>query len=223
MSRIGRILPLGAAILIASCADGTGPPYQPYQQLLGSVIGPGVSTEELHPLKHQVSIVSPGELPLLHVAAQSAGEMPTLETYELSFWAKRGELREVEVKYVDADNDVSGTFLHFSVPATALRSMPDGTPFATGDSVLISLSIDRAEFVVEFGPSGLVFNENTPAVLEVWYGGAEDDDEVPEEQLGLWHQRETGELWFPIESNHDMDEKWLRTHVFHFSTYAVSW
>ena len=44
MSRIGRILPLGAALMVASCADGTGPPDQLDQQPLGAISGPGVSS-----------------------------------------------------------------------------------------------------------------------------------------------------------------------------------
>ena len=103
----------------------------------------------------------------------------------------------------------------FQIPA------PDGAPFVSGDSVLISISIDKKELVVEFGPSGLVFDNITPAEMGVWYGGAET--EFPQEQLGLWHQQEAGQLWFPISSLHDTAGLWLKTNVFHFSTYAVSW
>ena len=85
MPRIGRILPLGAAVLFASCADGTGPPDHVEQRPLGSIVGPGVSTAELHPLRHRMSIVSPGGLPLLHEVAQSSAGMPKLETGELKF------------------------------------------------------------------------------------------------------------------------------------------
>lgn len=221
MSRIGRILPLGAALMVASCADGTGPPRLLDQQLLGSISGPGVSSTELHPLRHRMSIVSPGELPLFHMVSQSSTEAPPLETYELSFWAKCGESRSTEIHYMSDDPNDTNRFLSFHVPSKALLLRPDGTPFATGDSVLISVRIDRSEFVVEFGPSGLVFDAKTPAELEMWYSGAEG--EVPQEQLGLWHQQEAGTLWFPIVSNHEEELRWFQTNVFHFSTYAVSW
>lgn len=223
MSRIGRILPLGVALVLASCADGTGPPLQPDEHPLGSVIGPGVSAAELHPLKHRMSMVLPGDMPVFHVVAQSADEAPQLDAYELSFCAKHGELRDVVVNYVDDNGTGTGRFLHFTVPPTALLTRPDGTPFTSGDSVLISLSINQSEVIVEFGPSGLVFDENTPAVLEMWYDGADDDDQGSQEQLGIWHQQDAGELWFPIESAHNTEQKRLKTHVFHFSTYAVSW
>jgi len=221
MSRFGRIVPLGALLVVASCADGTGPPDPLSQQPLGSVNGPGVSGTELHPLGHQMTIASPDGLPLFQVVAQSSAEVPPLETYETSFWAKRGESREAVVFYLGDNPDETSPFLKFHVPSNALLLRPDGTPFATGDSVLISLSIDPSEIVVEFGPAGLVFDEDSPAELDVWYGGA--DDEASQDQLGLWHQQEAEELWFPIVSHHDLVQRWFRTHVFHFSTYAVSW
>ena len=221
MSRIGRILPLGAALMVASCADGTGPPDQLDQQPLGAISGPGVSSTELHPLMHRMSVVFPDGLPLFQTVSQSSAESPPLETYELSFWAKRGNTRTAEIHYMADDPNDTNRFLSFHVPSKALLLRPDGTPFAKGDSVLISIRIDQSEYVVEFGPSGLVFDETEPAELEVWYGGAQG--EVPQEQLGLWHQQEAGLLWFPIVSHHDEELRWFKTNVFHFSTYAVSW
>src|ERR1051326_7255555 len=74
----------------------------------------------------------------------------------VSFWAKRGEDRELRL-YYDAQSG-SGTgeeFLRFTVPAAALAQRPDGSAIAVGDSVLISVRvIDPSRLIVDFPPSG---------------------------------------------------------------------
>ena len=106
MSRIGRMFPLGAALLLVSCADGTGPLLDQEQQPLGAITGPGISAADLKPLAHDMAIVTPGGLPLFSVAAGASGGVPQLESDELSFWAKHGEPRGVQVNYA-ADGGAS--------------------------------------------------------------------------------------------------------------------
>ena len=63
-----------------------------------------------------------------------AASAPPLATTEVSFWAKRGEDREVRVRYepLPGASDTA-EFLRFSVPSAALERRPDGTAFAAGD------------------------------------------------------------------------------------------
>jgi hypothetical protein len=217
MSRLTRVLPLGVALMFVACTESLDPlePHQDFQ--LGRVSGEGVL--DLRPLPHHFSAFRFGKERLLSVVAQSAADAPVLETYELSFWAVRGEEKTVEVEYVDDDGKTEGRFLLFHVPALGLSGWPDGSLVAQGDSVEITLSIDPSSFHVEFAPSGLVFDELSPAEIEMWYS----DDLGEDGGLTFWRRQETAEPWYPLWSEHDEGAKRLKTLLFHFSGYAVAW
>ncbi|PYP66121.1 MAG: hypothetical protein DMD26_08865, partial [Gemmatimonadetes bacterium] len=70
----------------------------------------------------------------------------------VSFWAKRGEDRELRLYYAAQPGSTSGEeFLRFSVPAAALAQRPDGSTVAVGDSLLISVHVvDPVRLIVEF-------------------------------------------------------------------------
>ena len=77
--------------------------------------------------------------------------------YTVSFWAVRGQERELEIDYVDVDAttwDV-GEFLDLEI--TEPVALADGTPIAVGDSVLITVTIDAHFLWVELQPSGIQF------------------------------------------------------------------
>ncbi|UCD25110.1 MAG: hypothetical protein JSW51_04075 [Gemmatimonadota bacterium] len=232
--RLVHLLPVGLVLAIASCSDGTGPPadVRP-QDGLGTIIGPGVADVGLQVLRHNVKVVTPGGEPLFHVMSASSVGGPSLETYQLSFWAVRGTAAEVHINYL-SDDQQSGEFLTFRVPSGALERKPDGSTIAWGDSVQITLSVDPNTLLVRFQPSGLVFSAMEPAQLEMWYGATEgdldndgdvdpDDTSIQQARLGIYYQQESGDLWYPISSMHDTGQEWFKTHLFHFSGYAVSW
>ncbi len=222
MHRIGRTLLIGATFLVASCSDSTGPPALEQSYQLGEIAGEGVTDLDLRPLQHRMRLVDSEGSPLFNRVALSSpsGEASTAQ-YEMSFWAVRGAAREVEVRSLDEAEQQTFEFMRFSLSPNALLLKPDGSRFKNGDSLQITISIDPARFVMEFQPSGLSFDPDAPAELEIWYGAAEG--EVRQDLLGIWYQQEAGTLWYPIVSEHDLLVKRFKTHLFHFSGYAVSW
>ncbi len=221
MSRIAPILCCGAAVMLLSCSDGTGPPDFQDQPSLGAIAGPGVSGSQLHPLSHRMHVVtSDSEHPFQQLLLKAASSEPQ-ENATMGFWAVRGQERTFEIGYQSDGDTTTSEFLRFHIPAAGLLWRPDGTALAFGDSILITATVDPSEFHIEFGPEGLVFNSQAPAQLELWYTAADSD--VPQSQLGLWYQQEAGTLWYPIVSVHELDRKWFKTFLFHFSGYVISW
>jgi hypothetical protein len=169
-------------------------------------------------------------LDIFHPVMRAAGDPLVLDTYELSFWAVRGQEREVYIKY-----DAGGswrTYIEFEVTRPIQR--PDGSPIAVGDSVLITLSVDPTNLMVHLEPSGLQFDPSVPTELEFHYEGAnhdfnEDgvvdgaDDYIQANLLGTWYQDDTGSPWGIIGSDHDLEDEEFELFLEHFSGYAVSW
>ena len=121
---------------------------------------------------------------------------PPLETMDTSFWAVKGQDRELEIRYQGQGSSGTGKkFLEFVVEEQTLLRRPDGTLFAEGDSIQITVSIDPQLFVVTFGPSGLQFNPGEPAKLELDYDEAEDDFLVIEAAIDFWKQETPGDDW----------------------------
>lgn len=135
---------------------------------------------------------------------------PPLETMQVSFWAVRGDDREAEIRYASADPDEDGEkFLEFKVPGDALLRRPDGTVFAEGDSIRITITVSPdGRFLFDMQPSGLVFDPRNPARLRIRYaevegdlngdGESDSDDEDLELRLRVWRQELPGQPWVPV-------------------------
>lgn len=229
MSRRFLLTLAGASIALLACADSTGPPAE----LPDEAPQPG-----LHIIKWQPTVTPrvfrvAGDLPDV---ASLPGEVMLAggggAASKVEFWAVRGETRSVRIDY--ADDDGSGQFLEFTVPAGALLLRPDGSAFADGDSVLISVSFDQKKYLLKMEPSGLAFSQDEPARLQVWYGGADDDLDgdgdvdgvdqyIEEDLLGVWYHQKDADPWTPVGAVHSTSDKWFVASLFHFSGYAVSW
>ncbi|MGK7313166.1 MAG: hypothetical protein ACN0LA_13080 [Candidatus Longimicrobiales bacterium M2_2A_002] len=137
-------------------------------------------------------------------------DLQPLETRDTSFWAVRGEDSQLVIRYVPEAGATEGEeFLTFRVRAQSLYRKPNGDPFAPGDSIEIHVTIDdTGRFLFDFEPSGLEFNPNEPAELEIEYrrlngdldddGDVDDDDIEIEQSMRLWKQEAPGALWFPV-------------------------
>lgn len=89
-----------------------------------------------------------------------------------SFWAVRGQERSIALRY----NDTGAEFMRFTVGAESLERRPDGSAFAAGDSIQISVRVDETGNVAfDFQPSGLRFSGSKPAILRIDATRAEDD------------------------------------------------
>ena len=158
----------------------------------------------------------------------------TLDTYQASFWAVVGQDRSILINYEDADGRWQ-PYLDFEVDAGGLWKWPDGSLFASGDSVLITVTVEDPDaMVVRFAPAGLQFTDADPAELEMWYTGAQGDlnsdaavngtdNYIESNQLGMWHQASPGAAWILVPTTHNASLDWFEADIDHFSGYAISW
>jgi hypothetical protein len=175
-------LRLSVAILLvlAGCRDAAAPFDEP--NVLGHVVS------------------SPTPSTGMHILRQSP-TAPPLETYQVSFWARKDRASTVIVNYEPAAGQSVGLpFLRFDIPKDGLRGGTDRRDDDRGrrgerdddrghrgerdhdrghrgerDSVLITLTIDPEIFSVALEPSGVVFSQRHPATLAIWYGNANPD------------------------------------------------
>jgi len=124
-------------------------------------------------------------------------------------------------------------YLRLTVPRDALDRRSDGSRFAPGDSVWITVAVDPAQLVVQLEPTGLIFTESSPAQLNVWYTGADpdldgsgavdaSDDYVETALLGVWVQERADTPWSAVTAVQSLDHKRFTASLRHFSGYAVS-
>lgn len=211
-----RSSPLLLLLGLAACDDAAAPAAGPAQPAaLGSEIG------------------APTDGAQLHFLGQGSGT-PPLETYQVSFWAVKGQAATVSVEYQPAPGQAAGTpFLQFGIAKDGLAAWPDGTPMHLGDSVQVTLNIDSTTMSVDFQPAGLRFSEFRPAMLQLWFHHADPDlngdgvvdgaDYLLCQQLDFWYSPMSGSPWVRLSSERDLTGMWVKTALHHFSRYAVSW
>ena len=193
-----------AALALAACSDSTG----------GDDDGEIVETSEL------------GFLRL-------AEEAPPFPVTTKSFWAKRGTDREVRLYHEPVGGD-STEFLRFRVRDDALWARPNGTRFAHGDSVLITVTVvDLANLIVDFQPAGLRFNPGEPAELKFKFSEADDDidddgdvdaDDLSREQaLAIWRRESPAQPWVQLSSVVEVELDEIEADILGFTNYAIAY
>lgn len=163
---------------------------------------------------------------------QFAATAPDLQARDTSFWAVKGDGRQLVLHYVPEEPGEDGeTFLEFDVPGDALLRRPDGTSFAEDDSVLITLHVDDAgRFLFTFEPSGLVFDPDHPARLDVRYrdsdgdgdGDDDADDDALRETLAIWRQDGDSDLWVKVATAKVEESESVKAKVLGFSRFALA-
>ena len=185
-------------LVTVACADPTGPTVDIPSDRFAAVIqaaGENGGDVRSHILRHATSA-------------------PRLESYQLSFWAVRGEESYVEIRYLDGADTSSGgdapldeeiengsidgtTFLWLLIPKYALEYHLDGSEIGWGERVLITISVHPELLFVSLQPSGLTFNPQNLPWLYMSYDGADPDYDgdgnvdvvdayVEDNFLGLW-------------------------------------
>ena len=153
----------------------------------------------------------------------------SLDQYEVSFWAVRGESRSIQINYSSSIDSDTHPFL--TLTTTDPQFVPGVGELAMGDSVLITVTVDTARIGVKLEPSGLLFGE--PAQLKMWYGGASGDlngdgiadstDATLEAQLlGLWYREEQDDPWTKLSASQSVDEKSFTYALPHFCEYDIA-
>jgi len=203
--------PVAAVLVLAGCRDATAPVDDAFAEVVVSAPVSGA----------------------LHIL-QQASSAPRLETYQVSFWARRGRNSTVVVNYEPAPGEVAALpFLRFDIPRDGLTAGPYGSRLGRRDSVFITLTIDPQSFAVAFEPEGVVFSRRHPATLAFWYGNANPDfngdgsvdgaDGALAAQLAIWGRPGRPAEWLKTASQTEAGQQWIWTALYHFSEYAVSW
>lgn len=161
---------------------------------------------------------------------------PALTTYDTSFVATRGQDTDIRIRYLPTGGSSSGEeFLEFDLDDETLLRYPAshpraGAPFVDGDTVTIRIQIDPTSLIVTMEPSGLEFDPDKPAELEIRYGNADDDwdgdgsSDPPsnESLIELWRQENPGDPWFPVGQLKDAELDRIRAELTSFSRYALA-
>jgi hypothetical protein len=177
------------------------------------------------------STAAEDSLHFLHPSASG----PALGERQVSFWAVRGETREVRIMYrAPAGGGDSVEFARLRVEDRSLVNRPDGTPIAQGDSILITLQVvDTLRLITEFSPQGLQFSASRPARLWLKFGEADPDlngdgkvdatDTALLLALRIWRQEHSGDPWSLLPSSVDTVSKEVEADIPGFTRYALSY
>lgn len=167
---------------------------------------------------------------------RQAGGAPPLVTADTSFIATRGQQLEIELRYAPRPGESQGDeFLEFELDDESLLRYPPGHPragqlFADGDTITIRIQVDPARLIATMEPTGLEFDPDEPAELELRYRNADDDydeDGAPdppesESEIDLWRQERPNDPWFRVGEIKDRDLDRVRARLTSFSRYALA-
>jgi len=179
----------------------------------------------------------PGPLPTESLSfLRQSGTAPALVTTDTTLVATKGTKTEVRIRYEPLPGQIEGEeFLELKIEEASLFRYPPAHPragqlFEDGDTITIRIRVDPTDLVVTLDPSGIEFDANQPAELEIRYGNADDDyddDGTPdppetESQIDLWRQENVGDPWFRIGEIKDAELDRVRARLTSFSRYALA-
>lgn len=175
-------------------------------------------------------IRNPAALNILQLAQNA----PPLWNTQESFYAIRGEDREARLFFQDAVGGQGEEYLRLKIPDASLLARPDGTPFAVGDSILITVTVvDVQQILFDLQPSGLRFDPAKPAELDIEYQQAGDDydrdgdvdaeDDAIETELAIWRQEVVGGVFERLGSVKFEDLKEIDVELTGFTRYAIAY
>ncbi len=170
------------------------------------------------------------QLTFLRLAASA----PPFQSPSVSFYARRGTNREGSIYFLDDEGRRGEEFARLEVDATSLLARPDGTPFMTGDSVLITMRVvDVGRMIIELQPAGLRFAPTRPAELTLDYDFADEDynrdgvrdqrDRDVEQRFSIWRQRRPGDRFVRIGSVKVEGLREIEANLTEFSRYAIAY
>jgi hypothetical protein len=160
---------------------------------------------------------------------QLATSAPALQATVVSFYAKKGTDSEIRVRFSNGED-----YLRFRVFANSLLQRPDGSAFANGDSVLITIAItDPKKLAADFQPAGLKFSPSNPARLQFEFGEADKDlngdgvvnatDTSLVPQISTWRQETSGGQWLKVSSVVETEINEVQADIVGFTGYALAY
>jgi hypothetical protein len=225
------LLPIASLLLVASgCSDGA-PPLAPLTPAQGTRLLQLAPQSDLQFEAIGTSVQASGSAGRVSFKAgdpASALLAPRVDKYNVSFWSVNGQTRTVQINYVS--NGKTSPYLRFTTAEP--RWAPAVGEIQKGDSILITVIVDPSVVGAVFQPAGLQFN--APSTLQIWYAGVggdlngdgvvnADDALIEKQLLGMSYRENISKPWEPIPYVKNTTEEWIRSSVYHFSEYAVSW
>jgi hypothetical protein len=174
-------------------------------------------------------VVETSELGFLRLAEDA----PPFPVITKTFVAVKGQDRELRLYHSPVGDD-STEFLRFRVRDDALWERPDGSRFANGESVTITVTVvDLANLIVDFQPAGLRFNPSEPAELKFEFSEADDDidddgdvdgsDESIEQVLAIWRRESPTQPWVQLSSVVEVELDEIEAEIHGFTNYAIAY
>ena len=160
---------------------------------------------------------------------------PSMANPVIAFWATKGVNREVRMYYhARPGHTDSTTFMWFRVRDMSLLQRPDGSPFATGDSVLITVTlVDPVALKLDFQPSGLRFSAHDSAEMKLSFketlhdlngdGVVDHRDADILRSFSIWRKESLTDPWLPTPSNVLSGSFEVQTKLGGFTGYAVAY
>jgi hypothetical protein len=149
---------------------------------------------------------------------------PPLLASSTTFRACKGTGAEGRLVFNDGSGGEGEEFARLTLDGASLLARPDGTPFAMGDCVDITMALDDpTQILVRLEPSGLRFDPAHPAQLKLEYGEAEGVDSNVEAQIGIWRQENPGDPFVRIGSAVVENLKEVNADLLGFSRYALAY
>ena len=228
MTRCFRLTSLLLGAFVLACSDSAGPPAELEQS-------PVVQAADFRPLQWSApatgteatvvrNTVDGQEVlkDVAHLASGSVVSQATSGTTQHSFWAVQGEDRDILVYRVvaTASGYQKRQVIELDVDDDTDMTLPNGTPLAEGDSVLITLTVTSDYVLSHLYPSGLQFDD-VPAELVLWYDDA-GLTTTEEAALRMWYQSDPGNPWSMISADQDTGNNEFEIDLDHFSGYAVA-
>lgn len=165
----------------------------------------------------------------------AADDAPTIANPYISFWAKKGEARTVEMVYHARPGATDSTvFFSIRLKEGSLAFRPDGTPIAEGDSVLITLTlVDAERLIVDCQPAGLRFSVEAPVRIKISFLETDDDvngdgkvnnkDSSLTDQFSVWRKETPTAPWYCLPSRLSGSSREVETDIGGFTSYAVAY
>jgi hypothetical protein len=176
-----------------------------------------------------------GDTSLVVNALAPAADAPEIANPVVTFYAKVDEATEAYMYYRPRPGRADSVdFVRFRVPPGSLLEHPGGSPFAPGDSILITISlVDPERLLVRFEPSGLRFDPAKPADLKFSFletdedrnqdGAVDADDAAILALVDIWKRESVLAPWIRQTSVMTIGSHEIETDVFGFTDYIIAW